>query len=125
MVLSDTDGNDLMAIGKAFAHNRNIEVSILDLSNNNITKGIPLGLAFRLLSVGVEAFAEGLSAMKHGLQVLNLRNCGISAKSMLVFIDQMKKNLYHVAALEELDLSGNTFGMQLGTSSIQLTSELR
>lgn len=69
--INTEEDQGLMAIGHSLKHNPENVLQVIDFSNNNLSNESVLSLC------------AGIATMTHGLPVLNLSRCGISAKGML------------------------------------------
>lgn len=84
--------------GASLSANEGHAIQVLDLSCNKIP------------SAGVESIAVALEHYNHGLVSLNVRNCGLSKKSLLQLFMSFKENYGMSMSIEHLNLSQNRLG---------------
>ena len=92
--------NKIGEFGQALAQNKQHQISIFDVSYNNIGGGD----FFQL----VDAF----DAYPHGLTVLNLSNCFLSQKAIVELFGAFQRNFGMSLTIEELILDNNSFGFK-------------
>eukprot|EP01122_Echinamoeba_exundans_P009739 TRINITY_DN3507_c0_g1_i2.p1 TRINITY_DN3507_c0_g1~~TRINITY_DN3507_c0_g1_i2.p1 ORF type:complete len:557 (+),score=71.37 TRINITY_DN3507_c0_g1_i2:989-2659(+) len=92
---------DVSEVGYGLAANPWHKIMHLDLSNNSLNDKT------------VAALTEALAVYPHGLRVLNLENCGISARALQGLFDgAFCKNYGMSLSIQELYVGGNTMGAE-------------
>ena len=100
-------------LGQALAHNKDHQLSIFDISYNNIS-----GSDFFQIVDCIDNFP-------HGLSVLNLSCCNLNQKSVIELFNSFQRNYAMSLTLEELILDKNKFGDKGEKKNIQKKKKKR
>eukprot|EP01091_Cochliopodium_minus_P011813 TRINITY_DN3446_c0_g1_i1.p1 TRINITY_DN3446_c0_g1~~TRINITY_DN3446_c0_g1_i1.p1 ORF type:complete len:961 (-),score=308.32 TRINITY_DN3446_c0_g1_i1:40-2922(-) len=85
-------------IGPALTQNKDHQISMFDISYNNISGGD----FFQII--------DCFDNYPHGLTVLNLSNCNLGQKSIIELFSSFRRNFAMSLTIEELILDKNSFG---------------